>query len=173
MKWWGVLLAVVVFVPVSVQAKDDRELNVDIDIEGQATDWPTKGEGWEYPYFSILGVEPQENLQDVSLHIEFSTVTSERQPRKLDSFHAGRCEVFLVSPEAITPQIFPQQQGEDLTLWMPYLDKNTAVAVVIGWNDDPQKRIFWSASLRIQSPEGLKSRLWKIVSYSLKTVRVT
>ena len=67
---------------------------------------------------------------------------------------------FLVTDEAITPQIFPKRQGQDLDFWMPYFDKDTGVVVVIGWKN-PHKKRFWSASLRIQSPEGLKSRRWE------------
>ena len=160
MKWWMVLLAVVVFAPVSGQAQDDRELNVDIVIEGQVTEWPTKGEDWKYPYSSMLGIEPHENLEDVSVHIEFSTVTSKRRPLNLESFEAGRCDVVLLSDKAITPQVFPKRHGQDLDLWMPYFDKGTGVIVLIGWKD-PKEKLFWSASVTIQIPEGLKSQRWE------------
>ncbi len=164
MKWVWVLI-VVLLVPVSVQAKDVRELNVEIGIDGQVTNgrftrWPMKGEEWPYPYSSRLGIKAQENLEDVSLHIEFSTVTSERHPLNLDAFQAGRCDVLLLTDEATTPQIFPNRQGQDLDLWMPYLGKGTGVIVVIGWKD-PRKKLFWAASLTIQSSNGMKSQRWE------------
>ncbi len=122
MKFLVVLLAVVLFVPGAAYAQDEKALNVEIDIIGQITEWPTKGDGWTFPHSSMLGVETHDNLEDVSVHIEFSTVTSKHHPRNLDAFQAGRCEVFLVTEEAGTPQIFPKRDGQDLDLWMPYFE---------------------------------------------------
>jgi hypothetical protein len=49
------MVVMILLVPMALHAKESTELAVAIGIEGLAKDWPTKGEGWEYQKFSILG----------------------------------------------------------------------------------------------------------------------
>jgi len=163
MKWWCVFL-LVFLMPIAVQAQEDGEPSVEIGIEGLQEDWPAKGEGWEYPVFTILGVEAKESLHDISIHIEFSTPGHQGDHRHPDK--AGRCEIFLIKTnDHAMPQMFPTRNGDDFDLWVPYFDEGSGFAVVLWW--EVTGDAIWTASMMVRSEEDAITGSWEneIVRY--------